>query len=191
MSALSPLPESSVSRSESTITLSDLIVHYLELMEVEYVFGVPGVHIMRLYEALARSAARGGPRAILTRHESGAAFMAAGYARETGKLGVCCATAGPGTTNAITGIMSAQSDHIPVLLLSGQGMIPAWGQGYVQESSPYEGSYPDIVDTTGMLAALPTDGPPPWPRAALPSSGRLLCDDQHRRHTRGSHDRCT
>lgn len=145
-------PATAAQPSGAPYTMSDLIVDYLELMGVEYVFGIPGVHIMGLYEALTRSAARGGPRAVITRHESGGSFMAAGYARETGRLGVCCATAGPGTTNAMTGLMSAQSDHLPVLAITGQGMLPAFGMGYVQESSPYEAIFPDIIDTTGMMA---------------------------------------
>lgn len=73
-----------------------MIVAYLEQIGVEYVFGIPGGHIASLYESLYRSEQRGGPRAIMNRHETGAAFMAAGYALETGKIGVCFTTAGPG-----------------------------------------------------------------------------------------------
>ena len=84
------------------MTLSDLIVSYLEQFGVEYVFGVPGSPLGPLYDALARSERRGGTRAILTRHETGGAFMADGYTRETGKIGVCCATTGPGATNLLS-----------------------------------------------------------------------------------------
>ncbi|MBS4096784.1 MAG: hypothetical protein KGZ83_08125, partial [Sulfuricella sp.] len=63
---------------------ADLIVAYLEQLGVEYVFGVPGGAIEPLYNALARSARRGGPKAVVARHEAGAAFMADGYARESG-----------------------------------------------------------------------------------------------------------
>ena len=126
--------------------LSDLIVAYLEALGVEYVFGVPGAHIAALYEALERSAARGGPRAILTRHETGAANMADGYARETGKLGVCCATTGPGATNLITGIASSYTDHTPLLVLTGQTPLAKFGMAAFQESSP------DMMDTTAMLS---------------------------------------
>ena len=66
----------------------DLVVSYLERLGIEYVFGVPGGSIEPLYNALARSERRGGPKAILARHETGAVFMADGYARATGKLGV-------------------------------------------------------------------------------------------------------
>ena len=125
--------------------LSDLVVDYLELLGVEYVFGVPGGHIAPLYEALERSECRGGPRAILSRQESGAAFMADGYARETGKIGVCCSTTGPGATNLITGIASSYSDHVPILAITGQTILPKFGVGAFQESSP------DVLDTTSML----------------------------------------
>lgn len=125
--------------------LSDLVVDYLELLGVEYVFGVPGGHIAPLFEALERSEARGGPRAILSRHESGAAFMADGYARETGKIGVCCTTTGPGATNIMTGMASAYSDHVPILAITAQTVLPQFGIGAFQESSP------DLLDTARML----------------------------------------
>ena len=67
----------------------DLIIRYLERLGVEYVFGVPGGSIEPFYNALARSEKRGGIKAVISRHEAGAAFMAEGYARETGRLGVC------------------------------------------------------------------------------------------------------
>ena len=86
--------------------LGDLLIDYLEQLGVEYVFGIPGGPIEPLYNALARSERRGGPRAVIARHETGAAFMADGYARNSGKLGVCCATAGPGSTNIMTGVAS-------------------------------------------------------------------------------------
>lgn len=113
----------------------DLIVSYLEQIGVEYVFGIPGGPIEPLYNALARSARRGGPRPVIARHESGAAFMADGYARETGKLGVCCATTGPGATNMITGVASAYQDNTPLLIITAQTPLPTFGKGAVQESS--------------------------------------------------------
>ncbi|MCV6603906.1 MAG: thiamine pyrophosphate-binding protein, partial [Porticoccaceae bacterium] len=80
-----------------------MLIHYLKQLGIEYVFGIPGGAIEPFYNALARGEQAGGPRAITARHETGAAFMADGYARHTGKLGVCCATTGPGATNLITG----------------------------------------------------------------------------------------
>lgn len=114
---------------------ADLLVAYLEQIGVEYVFGVPGGAIEPLYNALARSARRGGPTAVVARHESGAAFMADGYARETGRIGVCCSTAGPGATNLITGVACAHENEIPMLVISGQPSLRYQGRGASQESS--------------------------------------------------------
>lgn len=115
--------------------LADLLVAYLEQIGVEYVFGVPGGHIEPLYNALARSARRGGVKHILARHEAGAAFMADGYARETGRLGVCCSTAGPGATNLLTGVACAYENHIPLLVITGQAALPTFGRHPLQEST--------------------------------------------------------
>lgn len=115
--------------------LGDLLLAYLKQLEVDYVFGIPGGAIEPLYDALARSERGGGPRAIVTRHESGAAFMADGYHRQTGRLGVCCATTGPGATNLITGVASAYENRVPMLVITAQTALPGFGQGAFQESS--------------------------------------------------------
>jgi len=116
-------------------TVADLLVGYLEQCGIEYIFGVPGGAIEPLYNALARSRRRGGIRHILARHETGAAFMADGYARETGKIGVCCATSGPGATNLITGVACAYDNNIPLLAITGQPALPSFGKNPLQESS--------------------------------------------------------
>jgi len=72
---------------------------------------------------------------MLARHESGAAFMADGYARETGKIGVCCATSGPGATNLITGVACAYGNNIPMLVITGQPAMPSFGKNPLQEST--------------------------------------------------------
>lgn len=122
----------------------DLIVHYLQQIGVEYIFGVPGGAIEPLVNAIARGMRRGGPKLVVARHESGAAFMADGYARETGKLGVCFATTGPGATNMITGVAHANQDGIPLLAITAQTRIENFGRGGLQESSC------TAVDTVGM-----------------------------------------
>ncbi len=114
--------------------LGDLLVNYLESLGVEYIFGIPGGAIEPLYNALARSERRGGPRAVIARHETGAAFMADGYARNSGKLGVCCGTAGPGTTNLITGVASAYDNHSSLLVITAQTAITNFGKRAAQES---------------------------------------------------------
>ncbi len=118
-----------------TLEAADLLVAYLEQIGVEYVFGVPGGAIEPLYNAMARSQRRGGLRPIVARHEAGAAFMADGYARETGRLGVCCATSGPGSTNMLTGVACAHDNNIPLLAISGLPVLSSFGKGALQESS--------------------------------------------------------
>ena len=117
------------------MTLGDLIVEYLERLGVEYVFGVPGSPLGPLFDALARSGRRGGPRAVLARHESGAAFIADGYARQSGRLGVCCSTTGPGATNLITGVTSAYAEQVPLLVITTQTRIPEFSFGCFQDST--------------------------------------------------------
>jgi acetolactate synthase I/II/III large subunit len=125
--------------------LSDLIVSYLAEFGVEYVFSVPGTPLSPLYDALARREKKGGPRLLLARHENGAAFMADGYARETGKIGVCCVTTGPGATNVITGIAGAYADRIPLLVITAQTLLPHFSLGAFQESSA------DVTDIVSMF----------------------------------------
>ncbi len=113
----------------------DLLLAYLEQLDVEYVFGIPGGAIEPFYNALARSERQGGPRTIVARHESGAAYMADGYSRNTGKLGVCCATTGPGATNLITGVAATAEYNIPLLVITAQTALTSFGADAVQESS--------------------------------------------------------
>ena len=115
--------------------MADLLIAYLNQLGVEYVFGVPGGAIEPLYDALARSERRGGVRAVVARHETGAAFMADGYARNSGKLGVCCSTTGPGATNMITGVASAYENNVPMLVITAQTAISTFGKGAIQDSS--------------------------------------------------------
>lgn len=117
------------------VQVADLLLTYLEQLGVEYLFGIPGQAIEPLYSALARSERRGGIRHVLARHEAGAAFMADGYARESGKLGVCCAGSDPGATNLITGVSCAYSNNIPLLVITGQSALRAPGQSILQESA--------------------------------------------------------
>ena len=118
---------------QTTLTAARLIVEQLKAEGVDHVFGIPGGPIMPLYAALEEA---GGIRLILTKHEEGAAFMADGYARASGRVGVCCVTTGPGATNALTGLAVSQSDHVPVLLLSAQVPTHRFGKGAFQEASP-------------------------------------------------------
>lgn len=98
------------------ITGAQAIIKALEMEKVDIIFGYPGAAISPFYDALLNSKIRH----ILTRHEQGAAHAANGYARVTGKAGVCVATSGPGATNLITGIANAYMDSIPIIAITGQ-----------------------------------------------------------------------
>lgn len=113
------------------INVSELIVRYLEKLGIEYVFGIPGAHILPVYDALHGSKIK----SILTKHEQGASFMAGGYAQNSGKVGVCIATAGPGATNLVTGLAHAFMDRLPVLAITGETPTYSFGKGALQESS--------------------------------------------------------
>lgn len=129
--ALAPEP----ARETTVRDAADFLVDALAALGVDYVFGVPGGAIEPLYNALARSGRRGGPQAVVARNEQGAAYMADGYARETGRLGVCIATSGPGATNLITGVACAYDNNVPLLVITGQPPIKNFGKGALQESS--------------------------------------------------------
>ncbi|HEY5672237.1 MAG TPA: thiamine pyrophosphate-binding protein [Malonomonas sp.] len=132
---MSIFPPAIEARPAHQSDLADMVVESLESIGVEYIFGVPGGAIEPLYNALARSSRRGGLRPIVARHESGAAFMADGYARETGKLGVCCSTTGPGATNLMTGVASAYTENTPLLVITAQTALHLFGKHTLQESS--------------------------------------------------------
>jgi acetolactate synthase I/II/III large subunit len=98
-------------------TGADILVEHLYRHSVRDVFGMPGSHSVAIYDAMVR---HGGIRTILSRNEQAGAFMADGYARVTGRPGVVCTTAGPGATNALSGVAEAFADGVPVLLITGQ-----------------------------------------------------------------------
>ena len=97
-------------------TLGTYLIEVLEAQGVQHVFGIPGVHNLELYRGLAASRIRH----IAGRHEQGLGFMADGYARASGKVGVCIGTSGPGATNLVTGIATAMLDSVPMVAITGQ-----------------------------------------------------------------------
>jgi acetolactate synthase I/II/III large subunit len=113
------------------ITGSELAVKVLEKNEVKYTFGVPGGHLLKLFDSIKES----NLTPILTKHESGASFMATGYAQVSGKLGVCIGTVGPGATNLVTGVASAYMDSVPIMVLTAQVGNSAIGKGGLQEAT--------------------------------------------------------
>ena len=114
---------------KATIRGADALLRALEAEGVEQIFGYPGGAIMPVYDALVDSSIRH----ILVRHEQGAALAANGYARHTGKVGVCMATSGPGATNLVTGIADAFLDSVPMVAITGQVATNLMGTDAFQE----------------------------------------------------------
>ena len=107
-------------------TCGEALIHLLEGYGVSTVFGIPGEHTLELYRGIAG----GNVRAVTPRNEQGASFMADGYARVTGRPGVCTIITGPGVTNAATGIGQAYADSIPMLVISSANDSPSLGKGW-------------------------------------------------------------
>ena len=122
------------------ITVSELIVKFLERLEIKCIFGMPGAHILPVYDSLYDSSIQ----TILAKHEQGASFMAGGYARASGKIGACITTAGPGATNLVTGIANAYADKQPILIITGETSTHIFGKGGLQESSGEGGSIDQV-----------------------------------------------
>ena len=110
---------------------SQMVCESLIREGVEHIFGIPGGAILPLYQVLPEYKKL---KHILVRHEQGAAHAADGYARATGKAGVAFATSGPGTTNLVTGIMTAKMDSVPIVVITGQVGRPVIGTDAFQET---------------------------------------------------------
>ncbi len=123
-------------------TCGEMLVSILENYGVNTVFGIPGVHTIELYRGLPQT----NIRHITPRHEQGAGFMADGYARATGKPGVCFIITGPGMTNIATAMGQALGDSIPMLVISSVNRISQLGMG--------EGFLHELPDQRGLLSEL-------------------------------------
>ena len=119
---------------------AQMVVRTLEDLGVEHLFGYPGGAVLDIYDALLESKKI---KHILGRHEQGVAHAADGYARATGKVGVCLVTSGPGATNTVTSIATAYMDSIPMVVLTGQVFSPLIGSDAFQE-----------VDTVGITRPI-------------------------------------
>ena len=120
-------------------TGAEKLIECLEREGVEYIFGYSGGAAMPIFDALVDSKIE----LILVRHEQGATHMADGYARATGKPGVVLVTSGPGATNTVTGLLTAQMDSVPMVVLTGQTISPMLGKDAFQEA-----------DVTGITYAV-------------------------------------
>ena len=130
---------------------SELLVERLADWGVDTVFGLPGDGINGIMEGFRRRADR--VRFVLVHHEEAAAFMACGYAKSTGRLGVCLATSGPGGIHLLNGLYDAKLDHVPVLALTGMQETQLLGTGYQQEVH-LEKLYQDVADYD-VMALVP------------------------------------
>ena len=110
------------------------LIDSLKRHGVKHIFGYPGGAILPIYDELYRAEAAGDIKHILVRHEQGASHAADGYARATGQVGVCFGTSGPGATNLVTGIATAQLDSIPMVVITGQVTRAAIGSDAFQET---------------------------------------------------------
>ncbi len=119
---------------------AQMLVRTLEDLGVEHLFGYPGGAVLDIYDALLSSSKI---KHVLARHEQGAAHMADGYARSTGKVGCCLVTSGPGATNTVTAIATAYMDSIPMVVITGQVGTPLIGSDAFQE-----------VDTVGITRPI-------------------------------------
>jgi acetolactate synthase-1/2/3 large subunit len=124
-----------------TMSGSEILVACLEREGVDTIFAYPGGASMEIHQALTRSKKI---RTVLPRHEQGGAFAAEGYARATGKAGVCMATSGPGATNLVTGIADAYMDSVPLVAITGQVPQHMIGKGAFQETDIYGMTLPVV-----------------------------------------------
>ena len=123
-------PDLLIRRASGAFALLDSLKRH----GVKHIFGYPGGAILPIYDELYRAEAVGDLTHILVRHEQGAAHAADGYARATGQVGVCFGTSGPGATNLVTGIATAQMDSIPLVVITGQVPSHAIGTDAFQET---------------------------------------------------------
>lgn len=119
-----------MSEDKKTLTGAQIVIEALVREGVTHIFGIPGGASLPLFDAFYGSKIQ----VVLTRHEQGASHMADGFARSTGKVGVCIATSGPGATNLVTGLATAHMDSIPVVALTGQVATHLIGNDAFQEA---------------------------------------------------------
>jgi pyruvate dehydrogenase (quinone)/pyruvate oxidase len=128
--------------------VSEALIERLADWGVDTVFGIPGDGINGILEGLRRHQDR--VRFVLVHHEEAAAFMATGYAKATGKLGVCLATSGPGGIHLLNGLYDAKLDHMPVLAITGMQETSVLGTGYQQEVA-LDRLYQDVAEYDQMI----------------------------------------
>jgi len=146
----------SLSPDTSSLTCGELLVQWLAYYGVETVFGIPGVHTVELYRGLPST----NIRHVTPRHEQGAGFMADGYYRASGKVGVCFIITGPGMTNIMTAMAQALADSIPMLVISSVNKVKDTGSG--------EGHLHELHDQQGMVSKVALASKTIWQPESLP-----------------------
>ena len=141
------------------MTGADALMDALRRNGVEIIFGYPGGAILPIYDAVYKAEQQGWLKHILVRHEQGGAHAADGYARATGRVGVCFGTSGPGATNLVTGIATAQMDSVPMVVITGQVPRPCIGTDAFQETDIFGITLPIVkhswvVRDPGDLASV-------------------------------------
>ena len=121
---------SSLDKEKKTRVGTELLIDALNNEDVDVIFGYPGGAVLHIYDQFYRSEFNH----VLARHEQGAAHMADGYARTTGKVGVCIATSGPGATNTVTAVATAKLDSVPMVIITGQVAEDGIGKDAFQET---------------------------------------------------------
>ena len=116
------------------ITGAEALMDSLRVHGVKIIFGYPGGAILPIYDAVHKAEKEGWLKHLMVRHEQGGSHAADGYARATGEVGVCFGTSGPGATNLVTGIATAQMDSVPLVVVTGQVPRPAIGTDAFQET---------------------------------------------------------
>jgi acetolactate synthase-1/2/3 large subunit len=154
---MTQLTQTSFSSFDSQpLTCGELLVQWLEYYGVETVFGIPGVHTVELYRGLPNT----NIRHVTPRHEQGAGFMADGYYRASGKIGVCFIITGPGMTNIMTAMAQALADSIPMLVISSVNKVKDTGSG--------EGHLHELHDQQGMVSKVALTSKTIWQPESLP-----------------------
>ena len=126
--------EDSETQTQYEMSGADALMDSLRRHGVDTIFGYPGGAILPIYDAVFKAEQEGWLKHILVRHEQGGTHAADGFARATGKVGVCFGTSGPGATNLVTGIATAQMDSVPLVVITGQVPRPAIGTDAFQET---------------------------------------------------------
>ncbi len=161
--------------SMARVTGAQLLVKFLERKGVDQIYGIPGAAILPVYDAVLD---RGNIRSYNVRHEQTAVFMADGYSRATGKVGVCAATSGPGATNFLTGLYSAFADSIPLIAITGQVPLSLLGKEAFQEAPMVEMSRPVtkaayLLDNINEIPQILIEA---WKKATTGKRGPILLD---------------